>query len=525
MADPKTEAEILRDFRREGWTIAARRPETVTVMVEDFTTPEGKRPQEMPTGNTVWGITNPATGQYDEVVVKPNTEPYVEGQRWTTGPVYDPVRGPKEEVKTPSESTQAAPELAEQRRQEAAAAAALAQSRQSEEAQRQANKQATGYAVTDQELARLRSDAASQNLTAQQLDLRAREMEQTAGARGRELDIASANQRIAAANQALAERRLQLDDAVRSQQMTLDQAKFEYLKAKDATDQQTTQDRLQLERFAQEQKNLIEQQQLGLSRETLEQRKAEAEQRRQEALQTQQTAAQQTAATAAGTILTQERQAQAAGAQTGAGLLNQRVQAAQGMLNTVLGLAGQGQRSGNMGGGMMAVPAGLGEQLVRGIQGWTTELGGGQPIYDTAARMVQQADPQNGMSPMGQAAYGVLSQMLEKYRQVTGEDHPAVAATTAAQGSINANGFVAPGQLANRAAAGQQLTAATSQFGAPFGAGGIGANPMAAAMPQPQPVAPPTTMPFGAISANPMAAAMQSQTPQFKAPTTITINA
>ena len=189
------------------------------------------------------------------------------------------------------------------------------------------------------------------------------------------------------------------------------------------------------------------------------------------------------------------------GAQTGAGMLQNRVTAATGLLNNILGLAGQGQRSGNMGGGLMAAPAGLGEQLVGGIQGWTTELGGGQGIYDTAARMVQQADPT--ASPMAQTAYGVLGQMLEKYKQVTGEDHPAVAATQAAQQSQQAGGMVAPvttgltpQQLANRAAAGRQLQAATAQFGAPFGAAGIAANPMAAAMPQPQPVAPPTTMPF-----------------------------
>src|SRR5499426_2144458 len=58
---------------------------------------------------------------------------------------------------------------------------------------------------------------------------------------------------------------------------------------------------------------------------------------------------------AAGDIL----QATTQGAQTGAGMLNQRVSSAQGMLGSILGLAGQGQRSGNMGGGLMSVPAGL----------------------------------------------------------------------------------------------------------------------------------------------------------------------
>jgi hypothetical protein len=138
------------------------------------------------------------------------------------------------------------------------------------------------------------------------------------------------------------------------------------------------------------------------------------------------------------------------GAQTGAGLLQNRVSNAQQMLQGILGVAGQGQRSGNMGGGLMSAPAGLGEQLIGGIQGWTTELGGGQSVYDTAARLVQQADPTN--SPQAQAAYGVLTQMLEKYKQTTGQDHPAVAATNALTSSTAAGGMTAPVTAAGAAA-------------------------------------------------------------------------
>src|SRR5262245_28683172 len=125
---------------------------------------------------------------------------------------------------------------------------------------------------------------------------------------------------------------------------------------------------------------------------------------------------------AAGDIL----QATTQGAQTGAGMLNQRVSSAQGMLGSILGLAGQGQRSGNMGGGLMSVPAGLGEQLIGGIQGWTTELGGGPDVYATAANLVRRADPSNGTNPQAQLAYGVLGQMLERYQQITGQNHPLV---------------------------------------------------------------------------------------------------
>jgi hypothetical protein len=150
------------------------------------------------------------------------------------------------------------------------------------------------------------------------------------------------------------------------------------------------------------------------------------------------------------------------GAQTGAGMLQNRVSNAQQMLQGILGVAGQGQRSGNMGGGLMSAPAGLGEALVGGIQGWTTELGGGQGVYDTAARLVQQADPTN--SPQAQAAYGVLTQMLDKYKQTTGQDHPAVAATNALSSSTAANGLTAPATASPQQPAGWNLVTGPQDF-------------------------------------------------------------
>lgn len=187
--------------------------------------------------------------------------------------------------------------------------------------------------------------------------------------------------------------------------------------------------------------------------------------------QTAQNAQDTTATTAAQNIITNEQTQRTQGAQTGAGMLNQRVQAAQGMLGQVLGLANGGQRSGNMGGGLMNAPAGLGEALIGGIGGWTAELGGGQGVYDAAARMVTAADPQNGRSPEAQAAYGVLTQMLERYQQQAGQPHPAVIATQAANQSQQANGMVAP-QLP--APAGQMLpwnNGQPSATGAPMIAG------------------------------------------------------
>lgn len=205
-------------------------------------------------------------------------------------------------------------------------------------------------------------------------------------------------------------------------------------------------------------------------------------------------------------------------AQTGAGILQNRVTNAQGMLSGVLGLAGQGQRSGNMGGGLMNAPAGLGQELVGGIQGWATELGGGQDVYNSAANLVKRADPNNGLGGDAANAYGVLGQMLDKYRQLTGQPHPAEAAvnqsTTAA--TPTTGGFTAP----------QQAAGAQNPNNSPFGA--IGSNPMLAAMQErnrqlaAQQTAAATQQygggPFGAIGSNPLQAAMQQQ--PFVAPST-----
>jgi hypothetical protein len=131
-------------------------------------------------------------------------------------------------------------------------------------------------------------------------------------------------------------------------------------------------------------------------------------------------------------------QATAQGAQTGASLINQRVQAASSMLNNTLGLAAGAKN-------LMTAPAGLGEALTQGIAGWTADLAGGQATLDSAARLVQQADPRSNLAdPTTQHAIGVLSQMLDKYQELNGAPHPAVAATQAARQSAQTGGLVAP---------------------------------------------------------------------------------
>ena len=135
---------------------------------------------------------------------------------------------------------------------------------------------------------------------------------------------------------------------------------------------------------------------------------------------------------------------QAQGATTGAGILNQRAQTAQNLVQQGLNVAtSTGGRYGNYSGGMLSPVPGLGANLVQGAASYATELGGGQEVFDTAVRMVQAADP-NGQNPDRAAAVGVLTQIMDKYKQATGQDHPTVAATKAAAASAATGGMAAP---------------------------------------------------------------------------------
>lgn len=156
------------------------------------------------------------------------------------------------------------------------------------------------------------------------------------------------------------------------------------------------------------------------------------------------TAQNQTATTAAGDILANTR----GNAQTGSSLLQQRVQAATGTLQSILGNALQNKN-------ITSIPGDVGANLVQGLSGWTAELMGGQSTMDSAARMVQAADPNSNVhDPTTQAAIATLGQMLDKYQQMNGGVlHPLHAAADAANASQQQGGVVAPPTVAQPAVA------------------------------------------------------------------------
>jgi hypothetical protein len=317
----------------------------------------------------------------------------------------------------------------------------LTQSNQ-EQAQRQKNQDAGKGYLTDAEVAELDDRAAKNNLTQQQVDNQRTEIGNNNKNTEISNQIAAQNAATqAAAAQSEAQQRI-ITEQVALGQLNQDQAKFEWQKIQDEKTQALAEGKLKLDQLTQQQTNQTQQAQTA---ETGRHNVATETQAQNELAQSQRTAEQQaqasaaqTAQQAAGSILSSTQQ----GAQTGAGLINQRVQAATSMLNQVLGLAGGGKLGpGNL--------AGVGANLTQGIAGYTAELAGGQSNLDTAARLVQQADPSSSQyDPATQHAVGVLTQMLDKYQQMTGTLPPAARAVQSANGAAAASvanrGLTAP---------------------------------------------------------------------------------
>jgi hypothetical protein len=95
------------------------------------------------------------------------------------------------------------------------------------------------------------------------------------------------------------------------------------------------------------------------------------------------------------------------------------------------------------------IPSDFGKNLVGGLSNWVTNMGGGDAVYETAARMVQGADPKiSGDPTLAQQATQTLAQMMQQYQTQSGKPYPDVAATLAAKQSQGVNGVVAPQTVA-----------------------------------------------------------------------------
>ena len=337
---------------------------------------------------------------------------------------------------------------------DADAAAVVLRKVNEDERERQYNQsQGNGY-LTHEELRKLNQDAQANNLTADQVALRRQEIENNNRNTARSNEISAINADTAAKNAATTAMATVARIKYEEGQGDLDQAKFEHQKAQDEIANRNADTKIKLDQLAQQQANEINQGTLAVrgqeAAETARNNAAVLAQRTAEANQVAETAARTAGIQAASTTYGNELQAATAAGQVGGNLLSNRVTGANNLINNILsGVGGMAQgsagRYGMLGGGLHAMPAGFsGADLVSGAYGVVGNAMGGQQTLDAAARMVRNAAPGAELTPIGQAAIGVLQQAFDKHQQLTNQPHPAVAATAAAQQTATNGGATAP---------------------------------------------------------------------------------
>lgn len=325
---------------------------------------------------------------------------------------------------------------------------------QEDERERQYNQsQGNGY-LTHEELRKLNQDAQANNLTQDQINLRRTEIENNNKNTARSNEISALNASTAAANAATTAQATTARIKYEEGQGNLDEAKFEHQKAQDEIANRNAETKIKLDQLTQQQANEINQGTLAArtaeGAETARNNAAVLAQRTAEANQVAQTAQQTAGIQAASTTYGNELQAATQAGTVGGNLLANRVTGANNLINNILsGVGGMAQgsagRYGMLGGGLHAMPAGFsGADLVSGAYGVVGNAMGGQDTLNAAARMVRNAAPGAELTPIGQAAIGVLQQAFEKHQQLTGAPHPAPAAEAAARAGAANGGAAAP---------------------------------------------------------------------------------
>lgn len=333
---------------------------------------------------------------------------------------------------------------------QAAAAAQQLKDLQDENNKKQGNLTTRGLFMTDDQIAAMDKSLRDQGLQQQQIDaqlkiasdnnLNARTANETAAVN------AATSAKVAESNAKIAEARLALDGTAEADKKAQDVWTQEHATITDAQAQQ----KIDLDRLSAQQANQISQAQVASTQEANRIRGVEAtetgrhnvatETAQSQATQTQAiSAAQQTAANAAASVYGNELQAKTAAGTVGENLLANRVTGANNLINNILSGAGnmsQGSagRYGTLGGGLHALPAGFsGADLVGGAYGVVGDAMGGQDTLNAAAAMVRNAAPGSELTPMGQAAIGVLHQAFDRVKQLSGA--VAAPATAAAPGA------------------------------------------------------------------------------------------
>ena len=422
------------------------------------------------------------------------------------------------DVAKPAETAAEANAAIEKAKAEKAAADAQAATAQAnldkiktDNAKRDANVASRGLWMTDQEIADMDAKLRDQGLTQQQIDNQLKIASDNNAISRTSNEIAATNARTTAftaqKNAEIAEARIRFEQTGLDEQI----AQNTFTRAQAEIANRLAQDKLELDRLTQQQANEI----ASRSAKVAEEQNVI---RREEAAQTAQTAALSSGATAAAQVYGAERTAQQQAAQTGQDVLQQRATSFQELSQAPFTQAaalsqGSAGRYGMLGGGLQAMPAaGTVGNIMQGAMGVSGQLAGGQNALQAAAAAIENVKPGAALTPQGQAALGVLTQMFERTNAilqggkvkapVTTPGAAAVtpAATPAAAALTAPTTYTPAQQLANQATAGQQTAQATNQFNALGGGlGPIAANPMLNAM---QSFQSPVTAPAPTININ-----------------------
>lgn len=396
--------------------------------------------------------------------------------------------------------TEASRAQADQARKETERVQSLIDQINREEAEREANLKAGRGRITDREVQTLAAQAAQTGVSQGQLDLARQQFEQNGQQAAIQSQIAQEQLKIAQANQALADRRFGLETEIAKGNMDATAAATALGQDRLAFDKQIEGARLRLQELQAQQTNQIAQGQLAVAQGGLQQRADEAR-------QTAETTARGQALQAATTTYATERQAQQEAARTGQGLLQARAGTVQNLINQPFEAAGALSRGsagkfGMLSGGGVNIPPGVLGGLVSGAQGLGTALYGGQSTLDAAVQAVEAIRPGASLTPMGQAAVALQSQLIEKARAAAGV------------GNVPAPTTSGPASPAAPPVVPQVTPPAVPPIGAAMGraAAGVGAGALQAPVTQQQRGPLPHER---SINFNPFSAPVTAQTPTY----------
>jgi len=293
---------------------------------------------------------------------------------------------------------------------------------QQENQERDANKAKTGLALTDKEVADIKDQGVKNSLTQQQIDNALQVASNNNANSMRSNEIAAMN---AVTQREAAEHQAKVDDlrvqVAQAGQATEEQKQKALELQNDYVNKQNDR-RIALSELQQQQTNEAAQATAAAQVESNRLRGVEGQEttRHNQAAEAQAVATAQAqkdtaALNALSSMTTNQQTTTSTNARTGGDILNTRVNAGANMFGQALGAAQNKS--------ILNWPSGAGEAFAAGVKPFLTDLGGGQGVYDSAAAMVQAANPAISQNQVAsQQMYTMVKPLMDAFKQMTGRD-------------------------------------------------------------------------------------------------------